>query len=204
VENICGVSSVTVMVYSARSDAEMLVRCMRAGAREYLTQPLASGAMAEAMVRASVRRPTVRPSKKAVGELLVFIGAKGGSGATTIATNFSVSLAQESGKKTVLIDLGLPLGDAALGLGLHAKYSTVNALESSHRMDSNFLSKLLVRHSSGLSVLAAPDEYAPVEVTTERVERLLTIARQVESREGRQASLRVRQHHLPDHAGQHL
>lgn len=178
VENICGVSSVTVMVYSGRADAEMLVRCMRAGAREFLTQPVAPGTMAEAMVRASVRRPATRPAKKALGKLIVFVGAKGGSGATTIATNFAVSLAQESGKKTALIDLGLPLGDAALSLGLHAQYSTVNALQHSHRMDSNFLSKLLVRHSSGLFVLAAPDEYAPVEVTIEPVEKLLMIARQ--------------------------
>ena len=178
VENICGASSVTVMVYSAQSDSEMLVRCMRAGAREFLTQPVAPVAIAEAMVRASVRRPTGRAPKKALGKLLVFVGAKGGSGATTIATNFAVSLAQQSGKHTALIDLGLPLGDAALGLGLHAPYSTVNALQNSHRMDANFLSKLLVKHSSGLSVLAAPDEYTPVEVTCEPVEKLLAVARQ--------------------------
>lgn len=179
VENICGVSPVTVMVYSARSDPEMLVRCMRAGAREFLTQPVAPGAIAEAMVRASVRRPTaVRPPKKALGKLLVFVGAKGGSGATTIATNFAVSVAQQSGKPTVLVDLGLPLGDAALGLGLHAPYSTVNALQNYHRLDSNFLSRLLVKHSSGLSVLAAPDEYSAINVAAEPVERLLTTARQ--------------------------
>ncbi len=41
VEHICGNSSVTVMVYSAQADPEMLVRCMRAGAREFLTQPIA-------------------------------------------------------------------------------------------------------------------------------------------------------------------
>src|SRR3569833_3104721 len=42
VENICGASSgVTVMVYSDRTDHELLVRCMRAGAREFLTEPLA-------------------------------------------------------------------------------------------------------------------------------------------------------------------
>ena len=45
-------------------------------------------------------------------------------------------------------------------------------------MDANFLSKLLVKHTSGLSVLAAPDEYTPVEVTCEPVEKLLAVARQ--------------------------
>lgn len=178
VENICGKSSVTVMVYSAQVEAEMLVRCMRAGAREFLTQPLTAKTIAEAMVRASVRRPTSTPSKKALGELLVFVGAKGGSGVTTVATNFAISLAQESGKSTVLIDLNLPLGDAALELGITAQYSTANALQDIGRLDSNFLLMLLSKHSSGLSVLAAPDKYAQVHASDEAVERLLTVARQ--------------------------
>jgi pilus assembly protein CpaE len=64
VENICSNSSLTVMVYSEQVYPEMLVRCMRAGAREFLTQPITPATIAEAMVRASVRRPwQVRPKK---------------------------------------------------------------------------------------------------------------------------------------------
>ena len=159
VENICGSSSVTVMVYSEQVYPEMLVRCMRAGAREFLTQPITPSSIAEAMVRASVRRPAVRRQRKMAGKLLVFAGAKGGSGVTTVASNFAVSLARESGQSTVLIDLNLPLGNAALDLGLTPQYSTVNALLNFNRLDSNYLSTLLVKHSSGLSVLAAPDKY---------------------------------------------
>ena len=178
VEAICGTSSTTVMVYSAQANSELLVRCMRAGAREFLTQPVASSAIAEALVRASVRRPTNRPLKKAMGKLLVFIGAKGGSGATTIASNFAVALAQESSQHTALIDLGLPIGDAALGLGLSAQFTTANALQNTGRLDSNFLSKLLIKHSSGLSVLAAPDEYNPIEASDSAVDKLLSTTRQ--------------------------
>ena len=178
VEHICGNSSVTVMVYSAQSDSELLVRCMRAGAREFLTQPIAPSTIAEALVRASVRRPAARPAKKTGGKLLVFAGAKGGSGVTTIASNFAVSLAQESGQNTLLIDLDLPLGDAALDLGITAQFSTANALQNFSRLDSNFLSKLLTKHSSGLSVLAAPDRYTPIQASDEAVEKLLAVARQ--------------------------
>ncbi len=178
VEQICGQSTATVMVFSARSDSELLVRCMRAGAREFLTQPIAPNTIAEALVRASVRRPTGRPAKKAGGKLLVFTGAKGGSGVTTIASNFAVALAQESGQNTLLIDLGLPLGDAALDLGITAQYSTANALQNFSRLDSNFLAKLLTKHSSGLSVLAAPDKYTPIRATDEAIEKLLALGRQ--------------------------
>jgi pilus assembly protein CpaE len=177
VESICGNSSATVMIYSARADSEMLVRCMRAGAREFLTQPIHPSTLAEAMVRASVRRPSARPAKKTGGKLLVFAGAKGGSGVTTIASNFAVALAQESGQNTVLLDLDLPLGDAALDLGITAQYSTVNALENFNRLDSNFFSKLLTKHSSGLSVLAAPDRYTEIQASDEAIEKLLAVTR---------------------------
>jgi pilus assembly protein CpaE len=178
VESICGTSNVTVMVYSEQMNPDMLVRCMRAGAREFLAQPVTAASIAEAMVRASVRRPSGKPTKKATGKLLLFAGAKGGSGVTTVATNFAVSLAQESGRSTVLIDLNLPLGNAALDIGLTPEYSTANALQNYSRLDSNYLSTLLTKHSSGLAVLAAPDKYSSVQATNESVERLLAVARQ--------------------------
>jgi pilus assembly protein CpaE len=178
VENICANSSLTVMVYSSDTYPDMIVRCMRAGAREFLTQPITPASIAEAMVRASVRRPAATPQKKTTGKVMIFVGAKGGSGVTTLATNFAVSLAQQSPKSTLLIDLNLPLGDAAVELGLASQYSTVNAFQNYTDLDSNYLSKLLIKHSSGLSVLAAPDTYSQVQASNEAVERLLTVARQ--------------------------
>ena len=156
----------------------MLVRCMRAGAREFLSLPITPVAIEEAMVRAMVRRPAGRPTKKAMGKLMVFIGAKGGSGVTTIATNFAVAIAQESQHSTLLLDLDLPIGDVALTLGIRTEFSVANALENFHRLDSNFLSKLLTKHSSGLSVLGTPDLYIPIEATPEAVDKVVTVARQ--------------------------
>jgi pilus assembly protein CpaE len=178
VENICGNSSATVIVYSANANSEMLVRCMRAGAREYLTEPFAASTVAEAMVRASVRRPVSRPTKKVSGKLFVFVGSKGGSGTTTIASNFAIAIAQESQQNTLLVDLDLPLGDAALDLGITPAYSTVNALQNFNRLDRNFLLTLLTKHSTGLSVLAAPDKYTDMQASEEAVEKLLSVTRQ--------------------------
>jgi len=178
IENICSGSSVTVMVYSDQVYPEMLVRCMRAGAREFLTQPITANSIAEAMVRASVRKPAARPAKKTAGKLLVFVGAKGGSGVTTIASNFAVALARDSGRSVALLDLNLPFGNAALDLGLTTQYSTATALMNANRLDSNYLSTLLVKHSSGLSVLAAPDKYVSVQASEEGIDRLLQVSRQ--------------------------
>jgi pilus assembly protein CpaE len=178
VESICGHGAATVMVYSTRADSNLMIRCMRAGAREYLTYPFAPGAMAEALVRAAVRRPANRPKKKVAGRLLVFFGAKGGSGVTTLASNFAVHLARESEKSTLLIDLDLPLGDAALALGITAQYSTVDALQNASRLDSNFLSNLLRQYSPNLSVLGSPGKFARMETSKDAIDRLISVARQ--------------------------
>jgi len=178
VESICANGAATVMVYSVKADSELLVRCMRAGAREFLTLPFAQSTMAEALVRASARRPAVHIPKKTSGRLMVFLGAKGGDGVTTLACNFAVSLAKETGQNTLLIDLDLPLGDAALNLGVMAEYSTINALQNFNRLDSSFLSRLLVKHSSGVSVLAAPGKFPQYQATDEAVDRLIAVARQ--------------------------
>jgi pilus assembly protein CpaE len=177
-ESISSNGAITVMVYSEKSDPELLMRCMRAGAREFLTLPFDSNVVAEALVRAAARRPVNKVIKKAAGRLLTFLGAKGGAGATTLACNFAVALAQDPNQKTLLIDLDLPLGDAALNLGIAAEYSTINALQSTSRLDASFLSQLLVKHSSGVSVLAAPGKFIPYETSDEAIDRLLEVSRQ--------------------------
>ena len=178
VESICANGSATVMVYSSQPAPDLLVRCMRAGAREFLSPPFEHKAMSEALVRASSRRSVTRLPRKTGGRLLVFLGAKGGAGVTTLACNFAVALAQESGQNTLLIDLDLPLGDAALNLGIVTEYSTVNALQEADRLDAAFLNKLLIKHSSGVSVLAAPGKFPQFHATNEAITKLMTVARQ--------------------------
>lgn len=179
VEEIASANTSTVMVYSMNNDPNLLMSCMRAGAREFLPHPIAPGTLNDALSRAATRRPTARSGGKvAGGKVLVFLGGKGGSGVTTVACNFAVSLVQECSQSAVLIDLDLPLGDAALNLGISPQFSTVDALQNYGRMDQNFLSKVLTKHSSGLYVLAAPGKFPQVEVTNEAVERLIAVARQ--------------------------
>ena len=178
VESIYAFGSATVIVCSAEANLELAVRCMRAGAREFLTLPLNPATIADALARISIRGSSTHTARKTARKLFVFMGAKGGCGVTTIAANFAVSLAQESGQSTLLIDLGLPLGDAALNLGMVTEYSTFNALENSSRLDASFLSTLLARHTSGLSVLAAPSEFPPNQPPVETLDKLLTVARQ--------------------------
>jgi pilus assembly protein CpaE len=175
IENICVRCDAIVMAYSAGLDEGLLVRCMQAGTREFLTVPFKTDELKEALARARARRTKVAPVRDS--KLLVFMGVKGGVGATSIACNFAVALAQDRSKRTLLIDLDLPLGDAALNLGVTSEFSTANALEEADRLDSALLLELLAKHESGLHVLAAPGQYPYADPGTEGIERLLSVAR---------------------------
>jgi Flp pilus assembly CpaE family ATPase len=178
VERACSNGIATVMVYLEKEDPELIIRCMRSGVRDILTFPFTQNTVPEALFRAAARLPAAPESKKTGGRLLAFAGVKGGSGVTTIACNFAVALAEDSSQSTLLIDLDLPLGSSAINLGLEAEYSTIDALQESSRLDWSFLSRLLVKHSSGLKLLAAPGKLPAYKASNESVDKLLSVARQ--------------------------
>jgi len=179
VTRICSTSSTCVMVYSAEPDVKQAVRFMRAGASEYFTLPVAAAELESALHRAATHPQAATLASKTIGQAFVFLGAKGGCGVTSIASNFAMLVAQQSAQPTLLIDFGLPLGDAGINLGMaQASYSTANALQDSSRLDARFLSSLIDKHSSGLSVLAAPGDFFPNQPTVEGVDKLIEVARQ--------------------------
>ena len=177
VESLCVLDSATVMVYSQHGANDLMMRAMWAGAREFFLEPLSPPEIDNALSRVAARTaPVVK--RKTAGRSFVFLGAKGGAGVTTLAANFAVALARESAESTLLVDLDLPNGDAALNLGIISRYSTLDALRDIGTLDIASLSRLLVRHDSGLSVLAAPGRFQKIKLDNAAVDKLLAIAAQ--------------------------
>ena len=80
---------------------------------------------------------------------------KGGVGKTTMAVNLSVALAR-TGALVCVVDLDLAFGDVAITMQLIPEHTISEAAESEHDLDFSLLQKLLTRHESGLTILAAP------------------------------------------------
>jgi pilus assembly protein CpaE len=160
VQTICGkMPAATVMVYSERPQTDLLVRSMRAGAREFLSEAISPGVLAEAFKHAAARRAEILGQKKTRGKVLMFWGAKGGSGVSTVATNFAIALRRESEGEVALVDLNPQIGDIGVLLGITPRFTIEEALQNPHRLDEEFVSSLVTSHSSGISVLAASDVY---------------------------------------------
>lgn len=178
-ESICASGHNAVMAYSSQADVKLAIRFMRIGVREFFTFPFDVTEVSDALTRAAEQEPAQRQGNRAASKVFVFIGTKGGCGVTALASNFAITLMQESERNTLLIDLGLPLGDAAINLGIVAEFSVANALQDQGRLDGNFLRTLLATHNTGLSVLAAPSDFRfDQRIDDEAINKLLAVARQ--------------------------
>jgi pilus assembly protein CpaE len=97
-------------------------------------------------------------------------------GTTTIAVNLSVQLAHSLRRRTVLFDLGRPLGHAALLLDLETRFNFRAAVESLDRLDSNLFSGFLATHKSGVHVLAGASHADEWEhVTSAALARVINV-----------------------------
>ncbi len=178
VGQVCHGDAAIAMVFSERADPGLMLRSMRAGAREFFILPFKQEAIVKALHWVAAHRQPAPEEKRTEGHLLVFFGSKGGVGVTTVATNFAVAVAQESGQSTLLIDLNFHLGDAARNLGINPEGSAVDALENAARLDGGLLRRYLTVYGTGLSVLAAPARIPAARPTNEAIGKLLAAARQ--------------------------
>ena len=96
------------------------------------------------------------PPRRLRGTVVAFVHAKGGVGTTTIAVNVAAARARE-GPSTLLIDLNLQFGNAAMFLDLRPRYTITDLarLDAATVTDELF-AQFLTDHESGLQILAAP------------------------------------------------
>jgi pilus assembly protein CpaE len=147
--------SLGVVIVAQALDPALMLEAMRAGVTELIPEPFTPQDL-----RAAVERVVghhAAPTNQ--GSVFAFVGAKGGVGTTTIAVNVAVGMAGEmAGGSVLLTDLHVAVhGDAALLLGVEPRFSVVEAIENTQRLDTAFLKGLVVKAKGGLDVLASPE-----------------------------------------------
>ena len=160
-----------VVIVAASLEPALMLEAMRAGVTEFLTAPVTAPDLT-----AAVTRVTASVVPTAGGEVFAFLGAKGGVGTTTVATNVATTLSQLANGSTILIDLHLAYGDAAVYLGTEPRFSVIDALENVHRLDKAFLGGLVGHARGGLSLLASSDRASATPVDTTSVRALIESA----------------------------
>ena len=113
------------------------------------------------------------------GRIVTVFSPKGGTGKTVTATNLSSAFAKYEKKRTLLLDLDLQFGDAAIMLGLEPEKTIYDLVVAPGELDSEKLAGYVTTHSSGLDILPAPLRPEDAELVTEsKLARLLEVARE--------------------------
>lgn len=178
-----------IVLVAGTITAPLLKAALRAGLKDVIETPLSAPKVNDTLSqverhqrRAATAAPTPVPQPQAEeGLVITVMSAKGGSGKTVVATNLAILLAREAGDKRVaIVDADLQFGDVGLVLQLEPKLTLVNAAHELHRLDDSLLDSIMVRHPSGLKVLAAPLEPAFAdEVSTAAMTEILQRLRSV-------------------------
>jgi pilus assembly protein CpaE len=148
---------------------QVIVSAMRSGAREFIERPTTTTDLLEAFVRLTAAQRRGRQEGPR-GKVFSVLNAKGGSGATTVAVNLALALQAAHGQ-AALVDMA-PLGHAALHLNLKPVFTIADATRNLHRMDASLLESFMVRHNSGLQLLAGTNMPAAVDPSTAEFVRL--------------------------------
>jgi len=146
-----------VFLTASRIDPQMLLEAFRVGVKEFLPQPLTRQEVEPALTRFEQRfSAKVAESDRHLGRVVSVIGARGGVGVSTVATNMATSVQQAGkGESVALMDLDLHGGDLGLFLDLHASQGLKHLAKDISRLDETILRSTLVQHASGLQLLAS-------------------------------------------------
>lgn len=164
----------SILVLSSSSDGQLILRAMRAGAKEFLTLPLTLEELVTAIQRIGNQRANVAGGKTRSSTVIAIAGATGGVGSTSVAVNLSCILARQPENSVVLVDLDLSLGDADVFLDTIPEYTLVDVAQNIQRLDFTLLKRSLTKHSSGLYLLPRPVKLQDAEyVVAEDLQRVV-------------------------------
>lgn len=145
-----------LVALSDRTDSDLILRTIRSGAHDYLCKPVKEIDLRAAAEKASKLKATRKESVGHGGKILSVFSNKGGNGTTTIAVNLADALVRHTGKKVAVVDLVLSHGDVTMFFNVNSSYSILDLAKNAEKADYDFLHTLLVRHASGVYVLADP------------------------------------------------
>jgi pilus assembly protein CpaE len=165
-------SDVPVVILASKLEPALLLDAMRAGVNEVVAEPIDHEELARVIQRVAGSRVHTE-----LGRLYGFIGAKGGVGTTTIAVNVATSLGNViKPERALMIELQNAAGDAPLFTGAEPRFSIVDAVENTHRLDQVFFRNLVTQIAPATDLLASPERPPASGLDVQRIKQVIAFA----------------------------
>jgi pilus assembly protein CpaE len=149
-------TSAVILPASKTSDSGLILKAIRAGAREFLTLPAEPAELTEIISRLLKGRKESQKSSERGPKIITVTGATGGIGCTTLAVNLATTFAAAKENETLLLDLDLIFGAVDAYLDIAPDHTLTHVVQNFERLDLTLLKRSITRHESGLYVLPHP------------------------------------------------
>ncbi len=149
----------TVVIAAGQvNDVRLYRDLVASGIQDYLLKPFSPDQLRDAFTHAQavfnapkhVESSTERPHI-----MTAVIGARGGAGASTIATSIAWLMGERAQRSTALLDLDVHFGTGALSLDLEPGRGLTDAIENPSRIDGLFIERAMVKANEKLAILSA-------------------------------------------------
>jgi pilus assembly protein CpaE len=166
-----------ILVAAGGEAAAMLEQAIEQDVADVLLLPQLTHTVVFAIRKASHARRQLQTAAHR-GRVITVFSPKGGTGKTVLSTNLAAQLAKSEGKRTLLLDLDLQFGDAAIMLGIEPQKTIYDLVVAPGELDSEKLAGYVTKHPCGLDVLPAPLRPEDAELVVEsKVTALIEVAR---------------------------
>ncbi|HEY0627616.1 MAG TPA: pilus assembly protein CpaE [Allosphingosinicella sp.] len=149
----------TVVIAAGQvNDVRLYRDLVASGIQDYLLKPFTQDQLREAFAHAQHTLTGPRGNDPVADRphlTTAVIGARGGVGASTLASSLAWLMGEKAGRSTALLDLDVHFGTGALSLDLEPGRGLTDAIENPSRIDGLFIERAMVRANEKLSVLSA-------------------------------------------------
>lgn len=167
-----------ILVASGSEAAAMLEDALEQDVADVLLLPQLVHNVVFAIRKAAHVRRQLNSAGRHSGRIVTVFSPKGGTGKTVVSSNLAATLAKREGKRTLLLDLDLQFGDAAIVLGIEPEKTIYDLVVAPGELDSEKVAGYVSKHPCGLDVLAAPLRPEDAELVTEsKITALLDVVR---------------------------
>lgn len=170
--------ALAILVATAEANVGIIRAAFEAGACDVMSSPVQKLDLQKGLIKAVTHGAKASGEAAASGQVVTIFGARGGLGVTTLAVNLAVQLSKLTQAGVALADMDLQRGDCAAFLNLNTSQS-ISTLAASGSIDDLILFSSLIRHASGISVLAAPQHMEEAdEVEPEHADAIISRLKQ--------------------------
>ena len=145
-----------VIALLAASEPQLILRCLRQGATEFLLQPFTAEQLDASLAKLIRTLPKEKLAPKQLAKIVTVIPAKGACGASTVASNLAFCAKRGGSSRVLLADLDPLTGTISFLLKLKSSYSFLDVLHHADTLDSDMW-KTMVTQRAGVDVLLSPE-----------------------------------------------